>query len=71
VKLVCATLFLNEPRMVVYIEADGRVRRVETKWTAVGPEAASPPVQWAESARGEVEYQRGVEKSPSLMGRFR
>ena len=64
-KLIAATLFLNEPRMVVYVEDAAKVRRIESRWFAVGPESGLPPKAWAEAVRGEVEYRKSTEQSPS------
>jgi hypothetical protein len=71
VKLLAATLFLNEPRLIAYAEAGGKRRRVVVQWMAVGAEERLPPVTWADSVRGEVEFQQGVEQSPGgALSRF-
>lgn len=67
---MAATMFLTEPKLIAYAEAGGKRRRVVVQWMAAGAGEKLPPATWAESVRGEVDYQEGVERSPagSLMG---
>lgn len=65
-RLIGATLLLNAPRLIVYVEDGGRTRRCEMTWHAVGPEAQLPPKTWVASTQGEMDYQRAEEASPRL-----
>lgn len=70
-KLIAATLFLNEAKLIAYAELGGKRRRVVVSWMAAGAEKHLPPAHWAESVRGEVEFQLSAENSPgAVLSRF-
>lgn len=51
-------------------DGQGKHRRVNLKWES-RDESHLPPTSWAESVKGEINYQRSVEASPSILGKLR
>lgn len=66
-RLLFATLYLSQPKLAAVVEdPNGKQRRVEVTWSATGIESKLPPPAWADSVKGEVEYQRDLEQRPVL-----
>ncbi len=72
-KLLYVYVTLGEPRLVVGVDDEkGKIRRVDVKWMAGPiPDAELPPKTWADSARGEVDYQISIAANPDPLRRFR
>lgn len=57
-RLVYVFMALGESRLVAGVDdGAGKLRRIETKWEAKADPHLPPPM-WAETVRGEAEFQR-------------
>lgn len=69
-KLVYVFMTLGESRLVAGADdGAGKLRRVQTTWAAKD-DAHLPPVTWAETVRGEVEFQRAEDAHPNPVRNF-
>jgi hypothetical protein len=70
VKLVYVFMTLGESRLVAGVDdGAGKLRRIETTWAAKD-DAHLPPPTWAETVRGEADFQRTEDANPNPVRRF-
>jgi hypothetical protein len=70
VKLVYVFMTLGEARLVAGIDdGAGKFRRITTTWQAKENPHLPPPT-WAETVRGEAEFQRAEDAHPNPVRKF-
>jgi len=70
-KLIFATLYLGQSRVVAVVEeTGGKQRKIELRWQSATALDVPPPT-WFEAVCAEAEDQRSNEARPNVMGLFR